>query len=61
MKACWVWRAQLTRISLPIKVVLRVAVALEILPILVSCGAVGERDVVVGDVIEKVDFLLLQH
>jgi len=51
----------LTRVSLPVKVVLGIAVALEISSDLVACRAVGEGDVVVSDVVEEVDLFLVEH
>lgn len=45
----------LTRVAVPIKVVLGVAVALVIYPELLVHGAVGEGDVVVRNVVEEVD------
>lgn len=53
------WR--LTRITLPVKVVLGVAVALEILPDLVASWAVGEGHMIVSDIVEEVDLVLLEH
>jgi hypothetical protein len=52
---------KLTRIALPVKVVLGVAVAAEIQPGLLACGAVGKGHVVVGNVVEKVNLFLLQQ
>lgn len=52
---------ELTRISLPIKVVLGIAVAAQVSPRLFPGRAVGEGNVVVGDVIEEMEFILLQH
>jgi hypothetical protein len=51
----------LTRISLPVKVVLRVAMTLEVQSGLLASRAVGERHVVVGNIIEEMDFFLLQE
>jgi hypothetical protein len=49
----------LTRIPLPVKVVLRVAMTLGIRPYLLTSRAVRERDVVVSYIVEEVDFLFL--
>ncbi len=54
-------RQRLTRIALPVKVVVGVAVALERRAHLLARRAVGEGHVVVGDVVEEVDLLLVQH
>ena len=50
----------LTRISLPIKVVFGIAVALQFQSRLLSGWAMGEWYVVVRDIVEEVDFFLLQ-
>lgn len=52
---------RLTRISFPVEVVLGIAMALVVNPCLLACWAVGEGYVVVGDVVEEVNFLFLQH
>ena len=52
---------RLTRVPLPVKVLLRVAVALAVQTVLLSGRAVGERNMVVGNVVEEVNLLLLQH
>ena len=49
-----------TRIALPVKVLLRVAVTFVLYPLLVAGGTMGERHMVVGNVIEEVDLLFLQ-
>jgi hypothetical protein len=50
--------SQLTGISLPIKIVLGITVTTEINPCLLACWAVGKRNMIVGDVVEEVDFIL---
>lgn len=52
---------RLTGVSLPVEVFARVAVALQIQSALLPRGTVCERNVVVADLIEKVNFVLLQH
>lgn len=52
---------QLTGVALPIKVVLGVAVALQVQSQLLAGGAVREGDVVVGNLVEEVDFFLLEQ
>lgn len=54
------WKSH-TRITLPVKVVIGVAVALQRFPQLLARWAVCERHVVVGDVVEEVDLLLGKH
>jgi hypothetical protein len=51
----------LTRVTLPVKIVIRVAVATEIQTSLLVGGAVSERNVVVGDVLKEVNLLLLKE
>lgn len=51
----------LTRVSLPVKVILGVAMALQVQSCLLTRWAVSERNVVVSDVIEEVDFLFLEE
>jgi hypothetical protein len=51
----------LTRISLPIEVVLRVAVTLQIKSGLLASWAMSEWNVVVGNIVEEMNFFLLQH
>lgn len=51
----------LTGIAVPVEVVLGVAVALQVEARLLARRAVGEGDVVVGDVVEEVDLVLLEH
>lgn len=48
------------RVSLPIKVIFGLAAAFELEAALFARGAVREGDVIVGDVLEKVDFLLFE-
>jgi hypothetical protein len=50
-----------TGISLPIKIVLGVAVAAQVDAGLLARRAVCKRDVVVGNVVEKVQFVLAEH
>ena len=50
-----------TRIALPVKVVLRITVTAEFLARLLACGTVGERNVVVSNVIKEVNFFFLQE
>lgn len=52
---------ELTRVSLPVKVVFRVAVALQVQPKLLTSRAVGKGDVVVANLVEEMDLLLLQE
>lgn len=52
---------QLTGITLPVKVVAGVAVALEIQSQLLTRRTVSEGDMVVGDFIEEVDLFLFQE
>lgn len=52
---------KLTRVTLPVKVVIGVAVATEIQTSLLVGGAVSERNVVVGDILEEVNLLLLKE
>jgi len=52
---------RLTGVSLPVKVVLGVTVAPQLRPQILARRAVRERHVVVGNVVEKVDLVLLQH
>lgn len=51
----------LTRIPFPVKVVLGVAVALEVRAELLTRWAVGEGHVVVGNVVEEVNLVLGKH
>lgn len=51
----------LTRVALPVKVLLGVAVAAEVKTLLLTSGAVSEGNVVVGDVVEEVNLLLLEE
>jgi len=50
----------LTRISLPIKVVLGVAMTLQIQSCLLASWTMGEGNVVVCNIVEEVDFVFLQ-
>jgi hypothetical protein len=52
---------RLTGVSLPVKVVLGVAVALQIQAGLLAGWTVSEWDMVVSNVIEEVDFFLLEE
>lgn len=52
---------RLTAVAVPIKVVLGVAGALVVETVLLAGRAVREWNVIVGDVIEEVDFILLKH
>ena len=52
---------KLTRIALPVEVLVRLAVATEVQPRLLVGRAVCEWHVVVGNLVEEVDLLLLQH
>lgn len=56
-----VFRKILTRVTLPVKVVIRVAVATEIQTSLLISGAMSERNVIVGDILEEVNLLLLKE
>lgn len=51
----------LTRVALPVKVLLGVAVAAEVKTLLLASGAVSEGNVVVGDIVEEVNLLLLEE
>lgn len=61
MAFTWCTPEALTGIALPVKVVLRVTVTTELLARLLARGTVGERNVVVGNVVEEVNLLLLQQ
>jgi hypothetical protein len=50
-----------TAVAVPVKVVLGLAVALVVEAVLLAGRTVGEGDVVVCNVVEEVNFLLLQH
>lgn len=52
---------KLTGVSIPVKVVLGIAVALQVQSLLFVGRAMREWNVVVGNVVEKVNLLLLQH
>lgn len=52
--------AKLTGVAFPIEVILRITVAFQLHPLVVARRAVGERDVVIGDVVEEMDFFLLE-
>lgn len=54
-------KKQLTGVALPVEVLLGVARALELGADLLARRAVGEGHVPVGDVVEEVDLLLLEH
>jgi hypothetical protein len=49
-----------TRISLPVKVILWVAVTFQFQSLLLASWAMGEWNVVVGNVVEEVDFVFVQ-
>lgn len=49
------------RVALPIKILLGVAVATEVKSSLLARGAVSEGNVVVGDIVEKLDLVLVQE
>ena len=50
-----------TAVAVPVKVILGVTVALVFQAVLLAGRAMGEGDVVVGNVVEEVDFVLLEH
>lgn len=54
-------RGKLTGIALPVKVVLRIAVAAELSTELLPRRTVSERNMVVGDIVKEVDLVLLEH
>ena len=51
----------LTRIPIPIEIILRIAMTFQLQPRLLAGGAVREGDVVVGDIVEEMDLILRQH
>lgn len=51
----------LTRIALPVKVLFGLAMATQVQPRLLIARAMGEGYVVVGDLVEEVNLLLLEH
>ena len=53
--------ARRARISLPVEVVLGVAAAFQVEAALLARGAVRERDMVVGDILEEMDFFFLEE
>jgi len=53
--------AELTGIAFPIEVILRVTVAFQLHPFVVARRAVREWDVVIGDVIEEMEFFLFEQ
>lgn len=55
------YKANLTGIAFPIKIVLRIAMALQVQSRLFASRAMRKRYMVVCNVIKEVDFLLLQH
>lgn len=57
----WLKVSRLTRVSLPIKVVTRVAVALAIDAGLETSRAVCKGNMVVSDVVEEMDFVLVEE
>lgn len=59
--SCAMLGSVLTAVAIPVKVVLGVAVALVVKAVLLTGRAVGEGDVVVGDIVEEVNLVLLQH
>ena len=52
---------RLTAVAIPVEVILRIAMALVVQAILFAGGAMCKRNVVIGDVVEEVDFILLEH
>jgi hypothetical protein len=52
---------RLTRVSFPVKVILWIAVTLQFQPLLVAGWAMGKWNVIVGDVLEEVDFIFVQE
>jgi len=48
-------------VAVPVKVVFGLAVAFEVQSVLLKSWAVGEGNVIIGNIIEEVDFLLLEH
>ena len=54
-------KAELTRVSLPVKVVVGVAMALELLSQILASRAVREWNVVVGNVVEEVNFVPVEQ
>jgi hypothetical protein len=54
-------RSTLTAVSFPVKIVLRLAMTLQIHPVLFSRRTVREWYVIICNVVEKVEFLLLEH
>jgi hypothetical protein len=50
----------LTRVSLPVEIVLWIAVALQIQSLFLAGWAVGEWNVIVGDIFEKVNFVFIE-
>lgn len=51
----------LTRISFPVKVIFWIAVTLQVQSRLLPSRAMCEWNVIVGDIIEEMDFVLLQQ
>lgn len=51
----------LTRVALPIKVIFGIAVAVSLNSGLLPGGAVGERYVVIRNVVEEMNFILVQQ
>ena len=51
---------ELTRVSFPVKVVLRIAVTLQVYSLLLVSWAVGEGNVVVSYVFKEVDLVFIQ-
>ena len=54
-------REELTAVSIPIEVIFGVAMALVTQAIILACWAMCEGDMVVCNVIEEVEFVLLEH
>lgn len=52
---------KLTRVTLPVKIVLGVTVTLQLCPKSLTGRTVREWNVIVGNVVEEVNLLLLQH
>ena len=56
-----VHKEKLTRIALPVKVVLRVAGTLKIEALLLASGAVSEGNMEVGNIVEEVNLALVKQ
>ena len=53
--------AGLTRVACPVEVIARLAVAAKVQPRLFTAWAMGEWNVVVGNLVPEVDFFWLEH